>query len=82
MIRAATVARLEEVREKVLRCFEAGALASGAALTSSASRSTPTCATTRTLAALYAANLQALGRSFEQRARSATGTVRDEPLLD
>ncbi len=32
MIRAQSVARLEEVREKVLRCFEAGALASGAEL--------------------------------------------------
>jgi metal-dependent amidase/aminoacylase/carboxypeptidase family protein len=32
MIRAATVARLNEVRAKVRRCFEAGALASGAAL--------------------------------------------------
>ena len=29
MIRAASVARLDELREKVLRCFEAGALASG-----------------------------------------------------
>jgi amidohydrolase len=32
MIRAASVARLDEVRGKVRRCFEAGALASGASL--------------------------------------------------
>ena len=32
MVRATTAARLDEVREKVRRCFEAGALASGATL--------------------------------------------------
>ena len=66
MIRATTVARLEEVREKVLRCFEAGALASGAELEVNRR---PVYADMRhdpDLTAFYKANLEALGRSFDE----------------
>jgi amidohydrolase len=72
MIRAATVARLEELRRKVGNSFEAGAVASGAKL--SLERK-PIYADMRhdlDLAQLYRANLEALGRSFEP-ATTATG---------
>ncbi len=65
MVRATTVARLDELREKVLRCFEAGALASGAELEI---LQRPPYADMRhdaALASLYATNLEALGRSLE-----------------
>jgi amidohydrolase len=64
MVRAATVARLEEVRAKVKRCFEAGALASGATLSIN---DHPVYADMRhdpDLVGLYQANAEALGRSF------------------
>jgi amidohydrolase len=72
MIRAATVARLAEVRTRVAACFEAGAIASGAALHIERK---PIYADMRhdpALAELYRANLEALGRSFEPVA-NATG---------
>ena len=71
MIRAQSVARLEEVREKVLRCFEAGALASGAELDVTRR---PVYADMRhdpDLTAFYRANLEALGRQFDQPGRLA-----------
>jgi amidohydrolase len=64
MVRATTVARLDELREKVRRCFEAGALASGAELTIV---ERPVYADMRhdaALTSLYAANLEALGHKF------------------
>jgi amidohydrolase len=67
MIRATTAARLAEVREKVRRCFEAGALASGAQLEIV---ERPVYADVRhdhALTALYAKNMAALGRSLEGR---------------
>jgi amidohydrolase len=67
MVRAQTVARLDELREKVVRCFEAGALASGAELEL---LERPVYADMRhdpSLTSLYAANLEALGHSFEGR---------------
>jgi amidohydrolase len=67
MIRATTAARLAEVREKVRRCFEAGALASGAQLEIV---ERPVYADVRhdhELTALYAKNMAALGRSLEGR---------------
>jgi metal-dependent amidase/aminoacylase/carboxypeptidase family protein len=65
MVRATTAARLDEVREKVRRCFEAGALASGATLDIV---ERPVYADMRhdhDLTALYAKNLGALGRSMD-----------------
>ena len=67
MIRATTVARLDELREKVLRCFAAGATASGAELTMTRR---PVYADMRhhpDLTSFYKRNLEALGRSFEAR---------------
>jgi amidohydrolase len=65
MVRATTAARLDEVRDKVRRCFEAGALASGATLDIV---ERPVYADMRhdhDLTALYAKNLGALGRSMD-----------------
>ena len=67
MVRAPTVARLEELREKVRRCFEAGAVASGAQVEI---LERPVYADMRhdaALTSLYATNLQALGRSLHGR---------------
>jgi amidohydrolase len=67
MIRATTVARLDELREKVRRCFEAGALASGAELEIF---ERPVYADMRhdaALTAYYAQNLETLGRSLAGR---------------
>lgn len=64
MVRASTAARLDELRAKVLRCFEAGALATGAKLEI---KEYPVYADMRydaDLNALYRANAEALGRSF------------------
>jgi amidohydrolase len=64
MVRAATVERLEEVRARVKKCFEAGALASGAELSI---KDHPVYADMRhdhDLVALYKANAEALGRKF------------------
>jgi len=71
MVRAATVARLEELRLKVGNCFEAGAVASGARLQM---ERRPIYADMRhdlDLAELYRANLEALGRSFEPATNAA-----------
>ena len=65
MIRAATVARLDEVREKVRNCFEAGALASGAALSIEEKTVYADMIYDDDLNAAYQANAEALGRSFE-----------------
>lgn len=64
MVRAGTAARLDELRAKVLRCFEAGAVASGATLEI---KEYPVYADMRhdaDLVALYRANAEALGRTF------------------
>jgi metal-dependent amidase/aminoacylase/carboxypeptidase family protein len=64
MVRAATVERLDDLRAMVLRCFEAGALASGAKLEI---KEYPVYADMRydaDLNALYRANAEALGRTF------------------
>jgi amidohydrolase len=64
MIRAASVARMDELREKVLRCFEAGATASGAALTISQHVVYADMIHDPDLTRLYRANAEALGRQF------------------
>ncbi len=64
MIRAATVARLEEVREKVLRCFEAGALATGAEMSVDAQVVYADMVHDPDLTRFYRSNLESLGRSF------------------
>jgi len=65
IVRAGTLDGLEEIRAKVLRCFEAGALATGAQLEIFGQR--PPYAQVQhdhTLAALYRCNAEALGRVF------------------
>ncbi len=65
MVRATTLGDLDDIRGKVLRCFEAGALATGAAL--EVRPSGPEYAEVRhdaALAAVYRRNAEALGRSF------------------
>jgi len=64
MVRAQTLERMEVVRDAVRRCFEAGALASGASLSI---KERPAYADMRhdaDLAGLYRANAEALGRVF------------------
>ncbi len=64
MVRAATLSRMDVVLERVKRCFEAGALASGAALSIT---ERPVYADMRhdsDLANLYRVNAEALGRQF------------------
>jgi amidohydrolase len=65
IVRAETLEELDEIRAKVVRCFEAGALATGATL--SIEPSGPPYAEVRhdaEIAALYRRNAEALGRSF------------------
>ncbi len=64
-VRARTVRDLDDIRGKVLRCFEAGALATGCTLR--IDDSPPPYAEVvhdGTMAALYRANAEALGRTF------------------
>ncbi|CAN5804133.1 M20 family metallopeptidase [soil metagenome] len=64
MVRATTVARLDHVRERVRRCFEAGALASGASLEIVERPVYADMIHDPDLTRLYAANAEALGRAF------------------
>ena len=64
MIRAASVDRLEELRQRVLRCFEAGATASGTALQIDEHTVYADMIHDGDLARLYRANAEALGRTF------------------
>jgi len=67
MVRAATIDQLEEVQAKVVRCFEAGALATGAKL--DIAQDHEPYAEVRhdhELSALYRRNAEALGRSFTE----------------
>jgi amidohydrolase len=64
MVRASTAARLDELRSKVLKCFEAGAVATGAKLEI---KEYPVYADMRhdaDLVRLYQQNAEALGRTF------------------
>ena len=76
MVRAATIAELEEVRAKVARCFEAGALATGATL--ELKRDPNPYSEMRhdhDLSALYRRNAEALGRSFLERSGRGPGST-------
>ncbi len=75
MVRAETVDALREVREKVERCFEAGALATGASCTIGDVSPTYTQMDHDPgLVALYRANAEALGRSFPADAKMTFST--------
>lgn len=67
MVRAESLAELDEIRTRVMRCFEAGALATGARL--SVEATSPPYAEVRhdrTLAAVYQRNAEQLGRVFAE----------------
>jgi amidohydrolase len=65
VVRAKTIAHLADVRAKVVRCFEAGALATGARLElANEQLGYAEVAHDRDLAALYRANAVALGRQI------------------
>jgi amidohydrolase len=76
MARAADLAQLEEVRAKVVRCFEAGALATGATL--ELSEDPVPYSEMRhdhDLSALYRRNAEALGRRFVDRSDRGAGST-------
>ena len=75
-IRAASLEDLETLRDRVLRCFEAGALASGATLTvTGGDRPYAEVRHDDEIAALYRAHAEALGRTFVD-----SGPLVDRPL--
>jgi amidohydrolase len=68
IVRGETLADLEELRPKVLRCFEAGALATGSTLEIvGGTKPYAEMRDDRELAELYASNARALGRTFQDR---------------
>jgi len=76
MVRAADLEQLEEVRAKVVRCFEAGALATGASL-EIAEDHEPYAEMhhDHELAAVYRRNAEALGRGFDERPDRGAGST-------
>jgi metal-dependent amidase/aminoacylase/carboxypeptidase family protein len=64
MVRASSSARLAELRERVQRCFDAGALASGASLEVTLRPVYDDMIHDVELATLYQQNAEALGRTF------------------
>jgi amidohydrolase len=76
MVRAETMEQLQEVTDKVTRCFEAGALATGATLElSSDERPYSEMRHDHQLSALYQRNAEALGRSFPDRTDRGAGST-------
>jgi amidohydrolase len=76
MVRAETLDQLEEVRVKVARCFEAGALATGTSLELSEDHEPYSeMRHDHDLSALYQRNAEALGRSFPERIERGAGST-------
>jgi amidohydrolase len=76
MVRAADLGQLEEVRAKVARCFEAGALATGATLELSEDHEPYSeMRHDHELSALYQRNAEALGRTFIGRSDRGAGST-------
>jgi amidohydrolase len=79
IVRSETLEQLSELRKKVYRCFEAGALATGAKLEiRGGDKPYAEVRHDETLAELYRRNSQALGRSFPdlgEAGRRATGST-------
>jgi amidohydrolase len=76
MVRAADLEQLEEVRAKVARCFEAGALATGATLELSEDHDPYSeMRHDHELSALYQRNAEALGRTFMGRSDRGAGST-------
>jgi amidohydrolase len=76
MVRAATLEQLGAVRAKVLRCFEAGALATGTSLEVDEDHD-PYAEVhhDHELAAVYRRNAEALGRRFDERPDRSAGST-------
>ncbi|HSK37460.1 MAG TPA: M20 family metallopeptidase, partial [Actinomycetota bacterium] len=76
MVRAQDLAQLDEVQAKVTRCFEAGALATGATLElSSDDRPYSEMRHDHDLSALYQRNAEALGRTLLDRSGRGPGST-------
>src|SRR4030095_2832710 len=76
MVRATDLEQLAEVRDKVARCFEAGALATGATLELTGDKHPYSeMRHDHDLSALYQRNGEALGRSFLDRANRGAGST-------
>lgn len=76
MVRAATLEQLEDVQAKVTRCFEAGALATGATLALSEDEDRYSeMRHDHELSALYQRNAEALGRTFLDRVDRGAGST-------
>jgi amidohydrolase len=76
MVRAETLDQLEEVRAKVARCFEAGALATGATLELAEDHEPYSeMRHDHELSGLYRRNAEALGRSFPERIDRGAGST-------
>jgi amidohydrolase len=76
MVRAETLEQLQEVRAKVVRCFEAGALATGATLELTEDEQPYSeMRHDHDLSALYQRNAEALGRSFVDRSDRGAGST-------
>jgi len=74
MVRAQTIGDLAEIRDKVFRCFEAGALGSGAKLEIvGGKRPYAELHHDPRLSAIYARNAESLGRSFIRMPAGTTG---------
>jgi metal-dependent amidase/aminoacylase/carboxypeptidase family protein len=76
MVRAQTLEQLQEVRDKVARCFEAGALATGATLELTDDPNPYSeMRHDHELSGLYQRNAEALGRSFADRTDRGAGST-------
>lgn len=76
MVRAETLDQLEEVRAKVVACFEAGALATGATLELTMDPNPYSeMRHDHDLSALYQRNAEALGRSFVDKSDRGAGST-------
>jgi amidohydrolase len=76
MVRAETLDQLGEVRDKVVRCFEAGALATGSTLElAEDERPYSEMRHDHDLSALYQRNAEALGRGFADRSDRGAGST-------
>jgi amidohydrolase len=76
MVRAETLEQLAEVREKVTRCFDAGALATGSALELTGDeRPYSEMRHDHELSAMYQRNAEALGRTFLDRTSRGPGST-------
>ena len=76
MVRAATLEQLQEVRDKVIRCFEAGALATGSTLELTEDPNPYSeMRHDHELSALYRRNAEALGRSFVDKIDRGEGST-------